>query len=82
MCSPEREAPRKGFGMSFLQTIGCDLKGKDGSVVHKMGAPKPRGVCFLRHSCDGPRASANESIVLASGLLEPSGLHKGNTPPR
>ena len=30
MCSPEREAPRKGFGMSFLQSIGCDLKGKDG----------------------------------------------------
>ena len=26
MCSPEREAPRKGFGMSSLHSIGCDPK--------------------------------------------------------
>ena len=47
MHSLEREGPRKGFGMGFLQTIKCDLKG--GKAVGKMGRrkkikqPEPRG---------------------------------------
>jgi len=40
MCSLEARAPWKNFGMRYLLSDGCDLKGGRKEVVSQMGEPK------------------------------------------
>ena len=57
VCSPELEAPRKKFSMSFLSTTGYDLKEGRNEVACKIEGPKPRGVS-QHHTRDSARSAS------------------------